>query len=829
MKNLYSLITLIVFSAVPLTTFAQDSDLVLEEVVVTATKREENVQDIAQTVNAVSGAQLDNYQIRDLSELAQLVSGVQFTKIDPRRQQITIRGQKLDPDGGNEQPIQGYVDEIPLRTGEVFLQMYDTERVEILKGAQGTLQGAVSSGGALHIYTRSAQVGSGERNGYVKTTWADNMTSIVEAASDFHLSDTLSLRFAGVQNNNAGNEVKNIRTGVNEDHKYVSGRISLSWMPTDALSVRFKYQNMEVDSIYPQPVAGTNGTPSYAQIADAYVAELALYESLGFAPPGTAAQFTFLNRPNYSDIPASGLKPEDRVALHFQDPKQNTSAEFHNLMIDYDMGSHALALRYSDSQSDAQGLIDRDYAGAYVYGYPQEVRTNTGIETFEMRLSNQDNDKLEYTVGVFSRDSQTYTTADLDRSFSITEVAPHLYKPLAGPGMAYKTPTNACNAIKENPSAFYASFNVITCMGIPVDAKTEAYFANFKYNLSEKTFIQFGIREQEIDFYTQQNLYLPRTALVGVADGGGLTIPFVAAENTNKTADSTTGGFKIGHYLNDDVLLYVANESGYRRPSITITSTAMNPSLLPFEEEESNMTEIGMKGTFMDGRLRLNAAYYDVTFDGFQTKWDNVIAREFTRNGPGGLTQVQGGVFNNNDASLSGIDLEYAYVVNADLTLGGSYSSTDSEYDAGSVRYTNDVTYTGMTAPTADVSGQRLNDDAESSMTFYLDHSVAANWGGERYTRYNISWRDERTSAINPDLKIKALVIANLIVGWRSADDVWDASFFVKNAFDDVDISDIQSYFSDYSLPGGNPLPSKFYSANTNMGRQMGFQLSYNF
>jgi iron complex outermembrane receptor protein len=829
MKNLYSLITLIVFSAVPLTTFAQDSDLVLEEVVVTATKREENVQDIAQTVNAVSGAQLDNYQIRDLSELAQLVSGVQFTKIDPRRQQITIRGQKLDPDGGNEQPIQGYVDEIPLRTGEVFLQMYDTERVEILKGAQGTLQGAVSSGGALHIYTRSAQVGSGERNGYVKTTWADNMTSIVEAASDFHLSDTLSLRFAGVQNNNAGNEVKNIRTGVNEDHKYVSGRISLSWMPSDALSVRFKYQNMEVDSIYPQPVAGTNGTPSYAQIADAYVAELALYESLGFAPPGTAAQFTFLNRPNYSDIPASGLKPEDRVALHFQDPKQNTSAEFHNLMIDYDMGSHALALRYSDSQSDAQGLIDRDYAGAYVYGYPQEVRTNTGIETFEMRLSNQDNDKLEYTVGVFSRDSQTYTTADLDRSFAITEIAPGLYKPLAGPGMAYKTPTNACNAIRENPSAFFASMNVITCMGIPVDSKTEAYFANFKYNLSEKTFIQFGIREQEIDFYTQQNLYLPRTALVGVADGGGLTIPFVAAENTNKTADSTTGGFKIGHYLNDDVLLYVANESGYRRPSITITSTAMNPSLLPFEEEESNMTEIGMKGTFMDGRLRLNAAYYDVSFDGFQTKWDNVIAREFTRNGPGGLTQVQGGVFNNNDASLSGIDLEYAYVVNADLTLGGSYSSTDSEYDAGSVRYTNDVTYTGMTAPTADVSGQRLNDDAESSMTFYLDHSVAAYWGGERYTRYNISWRDERTSAINPDLKIKALVIANLIVGWRSSDDVWDASFFVKNAFDDVDISDIQSYFADYSLPGGNPLPSKFYSANTNMGRQMGFQLSYNF
>ena len=170
MKRLFTLFTIVVFATSSSYTFAQNSELVLEEVVVTATKKEENVQDIAQTVNAVSGSTLDDYQIRDLSELAQVVSGVEFTKIDPRRQTIIMRGQKLDPDGGNDQPIQGYLDEVPLRTGEIFLQMYDTERVEILKGAQGTLQGAVSTGGALHIYTRSANVGSDEKNGYVKTT-----------------------------------------------------------------------------------------------------------------------------------------------------------------------------------------------------------------------------------------------------------------------------------------------------------------------------------------------------------------------------------------------------------------------------------------------------------------------------------------------------------------------------------------------------------------------------------------------------------------------------------------------------------------------------------
>jgi len=827
MKRLLSLLTIVTFVAIPNVSFAQDSNLVLEEVVVTATKKEENVQDIAQTVNALSGSTLDDYQIRDLSELAQLVSGVEFTQIDPRRSTIIMRGQRLDPDGGNDQPIQGYIDEMPVRAQDLFYQMYDTERVEILKGSQGTLQGVVSSAGAVQIYTRDAQIGGDESNGYIKTTWADNMTSIIEAASDFHISDTLSLRFAGVKNSNDGNEIRNIRTHVNESHNLESGRISLSWQPSDDLSVRFKYQNTENNQIYPQPVAGSNGTPSYEQVVNGYVAGIALYESLGFAPAGSAAQLSYLNRPTYGDIPAGGLKPEDGVALHFQDPRQNNSATLHNLMIDYDMGSHALALRFSDSQNDAMGLIDRDYAGAYVYGYPQEVRTNSGISTFEARISNQDSDKLEYTLGFFSRDSQTFTTADLDRSFSITEVAPHIYKPAVG--FTHNTPNNACNDARANPGKFAATSIVLTCMGIPVDNKTEAYFANFKYNLSDKTFVQFGFREQEIVGYRAQNLYLPLTALLTQASGGGMTIPRIAAADQNSNVDSTTGSFKIGHYINEDMLLYVSTESGFRSPGITVSPIAVNPSVLTFVEEESDMTEIGMKGTFMDGRLRFNAAYYDYTIDNFQSKWDNVSAREYTAAGPGNVTQVQGGIFTNNDATLSGIDLEYAYVVSEGLVLGGSYTATDSEYAAGSIGYANNPAYAGFAVATQDVSGTPVSDAAESSLNFYLDSTTASYWGGERYTRYNVSWRDERTSAINPDIKIKALYLANIIVGWRSADQVWDASFFVKNITDDVALSNIQGYYSDYALPGGSGLASKFYAGNTNMGRQMGAQIVYNF
>ena len=167
-----------------------------------------------------------------------------------------IRGQKLDPDTGTDQPIQAYIDEMPVRPQVAFYQMFDTERVEILKGAQGTLQGVVSTGGALQIYTRDAEIGSDARNGYIKTSFADNSTQILEFASDIGISDTMAMRFAAVTNDNAGNEVKNIRNNQREDHAYDAFRLSLNWEPSDNLSLRLKYQNMESTSIAPRSNTG---------------------------------------------------------------------------------------------------------------------------------------------------------------------------------------------------------------------------------------------------------------------------------------------------------------------------------------------------------------------------------------------------------------------------------------------------------------------------------------------------------------------------------------------------------------------------------------------
>ena len=118
---------------------------------------------------------------------------------------------------------------MPVRPQVAFYQMYDTERVEILKGAQKrNTSRCCEYWWCLTIYTRDAEIGSDARNGYLKTSFADNNTSILEYASDVGISDTMALRFAAVTNDTGGNEVRNIRNGQEEDHEYDSFRISLN-------------------------------------------------------------------------------------------------------------------------------------------------------------------------------------------------------------------------------------------------------------------------------------------------------------------------------------------------------------------------------------------------------------------------------------------------------------------------------------------------------------------------------------------------------------------------------------------------------------------------
>jgi iron complex outermembrane receptor protein len=134
-KNLLALAVMTAVSPV----LAQN--LVLEEVVVTATKRAVAIQDISGTVNVVSGDAIDRLRTFDFKDIEQQTAGLTLSAPNARNNNISLRGMSTDPESGASAVVSVFWNDQPIRSDTAFGRIYDMERVEVLRGPQGTLQG----------------------------------------------------------------------------------------------------------------------------------------------------------------------------------------------------------------------------------------------------------------------------------------------------------------------------------------------------------------------------------------------------------------------------------------------------------------------------------------------------------------------------------------------------------------------------------------------------------------------------------------------------------------------------------------------------------------
>ncbi|EZP50458.1 TonB-dependent receptor [Sphingomonas sp. RIT328] len=206
------------------------------DIIVTANKRAEPVQKVAQTVNVVSAATLQNLHVQNTVELSQIVGGLSMTVTSPSEQSISLRGIK-EPSGGGPSTytVETYLNEVPITVFDSFATTLDIGQIEVLKGPQGTLRGRPSPSGAITIATEKGSFT--DYSGYAEATVSDHVGRRFEAATGGPVSDTLAFRIAGVHDYNALTEVRNIYNGKRnyQDTSVVRG--TLDWRPTDRLSV----------------------------------------------------------------------------------------------------------------------------------------------------------------------------------------------------------------------------------------------------------------------------------------------------------------------------------------------------------------------------------------------------------------------------------------------------------------------------------------------------------------------------------------------------------------------------------------------------------------
>ena len=241
----------------PCLALADNAPVQLEQIIVNAKKRQQNVQAVPQTVDVVGGATLKRLAVTQFQDVQELVAGLTLSDNGGQGQNISLRGITYDPDTTANPAVDLYVNEVPLsQTSSAFQDLYDLDEVVVIRGPQGTLRGRTSPAGAILIDTKKPD--TDKWTGYVQQLFGTlGQVQSQLAAGGPIVADKLSLRVAGLFDQNDLYGTKDVVSGQKDYNLQHSYRLTLEARPTDALDIIVMYQESNDRTRELFAVAGT--------------------------------------------------------------------------------------------------------------------------------------------------------------------------------------------------------------------------------------------------------------------------------------------------------------------------------------------------------------------------------------------------------------------------------------------------------------------------------------------------------------------------------------------------------------------------------------------
>jgi iron complex outermembrane receptor protein len=739
---------------------------VLEEVIVTAQKRAENVQDIAATVNVVSGENIDRFAAFDFNALQQQTAGLTLSSPNARNNTIALRGVSVDPESGVSAAVDVYWNDAVVRPDVVFTQMYDLERVEILRGPQGTLQGRTSPGGAINVITTRANVDEAE--GYVQVSAADNEGLNTQVAYGAPLIEgKLGVRIAGAYDTNNGTDVENISTGFDDqEFETKSGRLSAVWDVTDTFSAEVIYQYLDQDKDDPKAMQGV--------------------DSLGFRPT---------------------LQADDRKALGPTNDTADLNFDVVNLIMDWEVLGHELTgiVAYQDSTKKAQTETDRANSLPY---FPsdapsdQNSKTDTEATSYELRAASSGNDFWDYMAGIYYQDQNT------DTKFLANTVRTDFL----GAGFL----TESVLPVYANNFALFTfnTFYLTEALQLEFGLRWTDYD---NYRRADVFYGGINWTPDTLDPDVADALIAPRFPINGITDA-------------NSNEDAWTGSLTLRWDWTDEISLYGSYNRGYRPGGISIVPTPNIQFLpggeddLLYDKEESDAFELGFKSRLLEGRATLNGALYYQTFDGYQ----GFVRGNQVLNEAGTPVDLVGGLVFNGDANIWGVEFEGQILLTETWSAGGAMSYSKGEWD-GASQPCNDRQGDEVIG-SCDIDGDPLGGEPEWSLSlnseyyYPLDSTELYVRGLFKYTDDRIN-TDASAGLYNVSRDFESYQTVDLFAGWRSSNYTWDVSVWAKNVTDEDEITFQQGPDQyDIATSGGS-----YTQTNILRERTIGATARYNF
>lgn len=717
---------------------AADSSAQLDEIVVTARRRAESLQNVPVTVAVVNAAALETRGIHTEADLQLAIPGLTVrTSNNSNELNYVIRGESVDAYSGSPPGVQPYIDEVPFPVMS-STPFYDLESVQAVKGPQGTLFGRNSTGGAVLFQTATPK---NEFSGYSSLQFGNFDRLIVETALDTPIiADKLLVRFAGTVTS-GGAFVHNLYDNkMIGDKQERSGRITIDYRPlenvTNLLTVQLGHTggtNAPNTAYYAIPCGQPSGFNSctYSPNNQPFFSDLLagnLFKNYpnGYVYPGGFESLAAYQRSRGKYVidqnaPFTHVADSD-MAINKTTWDLNSSLSLKNIF-GYSYASNAINY---DTDYSPYPFIQQYAPDAPLTGGPLPIETSkTKTYSDELQLQGKAfGDRLNYLFGAFYLDS----TEDY-------------YSPLW---------LGAAN--------FAVAYNAIT------GNKTYAGFTQATYKLTDQLNVTLGGR------YTREKITLVQGSQSLFGEGNG--------QEATQSNPSWTAS--LDYHINNSVMVYATTRGSWRRggfnpfnpPTATPLTAASDPGGNYFLPEKIRDVEGGIKfdGHINDLPFRANLAVYNSWVTDIQKTAYVVIAGT-----------ASSATINVPKTDIWGIESDANFRPVGWLRLGASATYTDARFtDAASRLFGNTVVY----GPFGDVprfSGSVYGDatwnlpEDKGSLNYHVDV-----YGQSTFYFSNLG------GTIQPGTQLPAYQIANMRLDWADmfGKQGVKVSLFVKNLTD---------------------------------------------
>lgn len=742
----------------------------IETIQVTATKRSESIQDVPVAISALSGKQLDKLGLDNFNEYVEFLPNVVFQGTGPGQNEVYIRGAATTQTNISVSTVQAlqpsvafYLDEQPVSMQGRNLDVYatDMQRVEVLPGPQGTLFGASSQAGTIRMITNKPDH-SGFSAGFktsISTTKGGEMSNSVEVYLNITPTDDLALRVAAYNDRQGGwidNILNDPDNGGYRGSAEVISRISGGVLadPANTPIVVPKNDALVKDDINDAIYSGARFSASYHINPDwdllvQHTQQTLNTEGVFAYDPNLEGQSStnrFQPETNEDDFGLTTWTLEGRLAqLDIVYTGGYLDREI-NSLIDY--------TGYTNG-----GLFSAYYVCSY-YGLPADEQkcldptkfymedTDTSRVTHELRFNTPMDNRWRLTAGVFYDDQDLSTIG----SFKIpnTDLFPNMARTLVGN-----------EGINSDGGPFPSDVGFVN--DITHTIEQIAVFGQGEYDLTDTLTLTLGARWYQID-----DTYKGSTSTVDVSgrlrafgdgsdqalvdffgddaqgyidaiDSGQLDISLLD-DNGTVSVDDVIYKASVDWKMNEDVLIFATYSEGFRPPVTNRVGggAAAKPEgafanfRIPVYSTTDTLTnyELGTKGDFLEGTLRINATGYYSKIDDLQT----------SRFDP---TNISFLVFTDNvgTAKIKGLDADFQWYATDNLVISGAISWLDTELTEINTELR------GIAPP----EGSRLPFSAKFSGNLQASYFYMLEDGWEGYVNGAINYTGDRLVGMTMD------------------------------------------------------------------------------